>query len=73
MKTIFGYFFTAVLMALAIYFFYFANQEAQHVESFDKVVEKKIPIHSVDLSQESKFLDQNGRSFWKFAILIELS
>lgn len=63
MKTIFGYFFTAVLMALAIYFFYFANQEAQHVESFDKVVEKKIPIHSVDLSQESKFLDQNGRTF----------
>lgn len=43
--------------------FYFANQEAQHVESFDKVVEKKIPIHSVDLSQESKFLDQNGRTF----------
>ncbi|MBM7648506.1 penicillin-binding protein 1A [Bacillus ectoiniformans] len=60
MRTVFGYFLIVLLFPIAVFLFYFANEEAQKVKSFDEVVEEKISIEEVKLPQASKIVDKNG-------------
>ncbi|HZG71519.1 MAG TPA: transglycosylase domain-containing protein, partial [Chondromyces sp.] len=51
------------LLPFAILVFYFANEEAQKVQSFDQVVEEKINIEEINLPQASKVVDKNGDTY----------
>ncbi|RJS60178.1 transglycosylase domain-containing protein [Bacillus sp. PK3_68] len=63
MRTVFGYMLIVLLLPVAVFLFYFANAEAHKVRSFDEVVDEKIVIKDVHLSQASKFVDKDGNPY----------
>ncbi|WP_100332126.1 transglycosylase domain-containing protein [Bacillus xiapuensis] len=63
MRTVFGYMLVVLFLPVAVLLFYFANEEAHKVRSFDEVVEEKIIIQDVQLPQASKIVDRNGQPY----------
>ncbi|KMY55155.1 penicillin-binding protein [Bacillus sp. FJAT-27231] len=63
MRTVFGYMLIVLLLPVAVFLFYVANAEAHKVRSFDEVVDDKIVIKDVHLSQASTIVDKDGNPY----------